>query len=208
MMSEQRQVCVLLHLMLWLCYKQGKAAGLTSFPLRWVVISKCSIALRPCCRTLQSITGYLRVLLVPVHNIIVAVSLCRYFALLRQAFAAWLGFQLHQQSKRHQQRQLAAVHAFWMRKQIWAVWRQQFLPTAREKSRAYARARKHWQSNALCSAMHAWAEVSTFPVHAIACQCPSTSADRSLLYSDFKLCMNECVCECSSFAMIDHDSSL
>ncbi|KAL0042856.1 hypothetical protein WJX79_001653 [Trebouxia sp. C0005] len=84
----------------------------------------------------------------------------RYFALLRQAFTAWLGFQLRQQSKRHQLRQLAAVHAFWMSKQTWAVWRQQFLPTAREKSRAYARANKHWQSNALCSAMHAWAEVT------------------------------------------------
>jgi len=95
----------------------------------------------------------------PAHIMTVAVLLCRYFALLRQAFTAWLGFQLHQQSKRHQQRQLAAVHAFWMRKQTWAVWRQQFLPAAREKSRAYARTNKHWQLKVLCGAMHAWAEV-------------------------------------------------
>ncbi len=99
---------------------------------------------------------------VPVHNMTVAMLLCRYFALLRQAFAAWLGFQLHRQNKRQQLRQLEAVHAFWMRKQTWAVWRQQFLPTAREKSRACARANKHWQSNALWSAVHAWAEVGAF----------------------------------------------
>ncbi|DBA76407.1 hypothetical protein WJX77_011009 [Trebouxia sp. C0004] len=84
----------------------------------------------------------------------------RYFALLRQAFTAWLGSQLNQQRKRHQLRQLAAVHASWVRKQTWVVWRQQFLPAAREKSRAYARANTHWQSNALCGAMHAWAEVT------------------------------------------------
>ena len=136
-----------------------QSSRLDIFALRWAIISICSIAPRPHCRILQAIHGRLRVLQVPVHNLTAAMLLCRYFALLRQAFSAWLGFQLHQQSKRHQLRQLAAVHAFWMRKQIWAVWRQQFLPTAREKSRAYARANKHWQSNALCSAMRAWAEV-------------------------------------------------
>jgi hypothetical protein len=115
----------------------------------------------------------------------VAVLLYRYFALLRQAFTAWLGFQLQRQRKRHQQRQLEAVHAFWMRKQTWAVWRQQFLPTAREKSRAYARANKHWQSNALCGAMHAWAEVGTLSCTEERISTPSPSTDKSLLFSNF-----------------------
>ena len=169
----------------------GNAASKAKQPawylsLRWVVVSMCSVAPRPHCRTLHTFQGHLRVLQVPVHNMTVAVLLCRYFALLRQAFSAWLGFQLHQQSKRHQQRQLAAVHAFWMRKQTWAVWRLQFMPTAREKSRAYARANKHWQSNALCGAMHAWAEVGILSCTQECISMPSPSADRSLLSSDFK----------------------
>lgn len=164
--------------MLWQCCKQGTAAGLTSLSFRRAIISVSDIADRWLCRLLQLIKGHLRVLQGLVHIMTVATLLCRYFALLRQAFTAWLGFQLRQQSKRHQLRQLAAVHAFWMSKQTWAVWRQQFLPTAREKSRAYARANKHWQSNALCSAMHAWAEVD------IVSMC--FDANKRLLFSAFK----------------------
>ena len=88
-----------------------------------------------------------------------AVMPIRYFAVLRTAFKAWLGFHVGRQSKREQQQRLVTVHGFWQRKQAWAVWRRDFMPVARARSQAQSIAKQHWHSTSLRSTLRAWAEV-------------------------------------------------
>ena len=88
------------------------------------------------------------------------VPLPRYFAFLRTAMSAWQSFQLHQRGKQQQQQRLTAGHQCWLRQQVWMVWRHAFMPLARERRAAHAKALGHWRSNVLTGTMCAWSEVS------------------------------------------------
>ena len=84
---------------------------------------------------------------------------CRYFVVLRHAMQAWAAHMCRQYSKKQQQQQLLAVRSVWLNHEAWQAWKHGFLPLARHKRCAAARAGAHWRRSALRACLLGWIEV-------------------------------------------------